>query len=58
VNGYTRYDLSANYQVGRWSFLLNLRNVTDENYIEASSARLAVRPGAPRNLLAQLQYRF
>ena len=58
VDPYTRVDLSLDYRWKRWLLGVNLRNALNTDYIEASSSRLAVRPGAPRNFLAQLRYRF
>jgi iron complex outermembrane recepter protein len=58
LSSYTRVDLSLSYKHDRWMFDLNLRNALDEKYIEASSSRNAVRPGAPSNLLARIHYRF
>ena len=58
LDSYTRIDLSVSYARDNWSFDMNLRNAFDEDYIEASSSRTAVRPGAPTNLLARARYRF
>lgn len=58
IPSYMRVDLSVSYARDRWAVDLNLRNVFDEDYIEAARSRVAVRPGAPTNLLARLRYRF
>jgi catecholate siderophore receptor len=38
VEGYTRFDMTAAYLAKSWELRLNLQNLTDETYFEASSA--------------------
>lgn len=60
VKGYDRFDLYASYRWKDWNVSLQVRNVTDERYIEqVNSAFLYAHFfGAPRSYLLRAEYRF
>ncbi|HRE79613.1 MAG TPA: TonB-dependent receptor, partial [Opitutaceae bacterium] len=55
---YYRVDVSVGYQASRWDVALMIKNVSDQNYIRATSSELSVYPGSPREYSFRLRLRF
>lgn len=55
---YETWDLLAAYQRQNWRLQLNVRNVTDEKYIESSVLTRFIFAGEPRNYRVSFGYRF
>jgi iron complex outermembrane receptor protein len=55
---YETWDLLASYQRKNWRLQLNVRNLTDEKYIESSVLTRFIFAGDPRNYRVSLGYRF
>ena len=59
---YTLLNLGAKYDLGRWSFTLTAKNLTDERYFRANFPNLfgsaIVLPELPRHYQASVAYKF
>lgn len=59
VDGYTRFDARIGYPLTRHiDVALNLKNLTDEEYILAPVSRRENYPGMPRSVLASIDFRY
>ncbi|MDB6454261.1 TonB-dependent siderophore receptor [Falsirhodobacter sp. 20TX0035] len=59
VESYTRLDTMAAFPVSdRAEISVMIRNVTDEDYIATTAGENENDPGAPRSVMAKLDYRF
>ncbi|MDH2327800.1 TonB-dependent receptor [Cereibacter sp. SYSU M97828] len=59
VDGYTRLDAMASWPLSdRAEISVVARNLTDEDYIVSVAGRNEAHPGAPRSVMAKLDYRF
>jgi iron complex outermembrane receptor protein len=57
--GYTRADLNLSYRLAQWDVSLQLRNVTDERYVERLRDLYQDNFfGAPRAVVMRAEYRF
>ena len=55
---YTLYDLMLGYNRGPWDLALNVRNLTDEEYLATCLARGDCFVGKERTVVARLRYLF
>jgi iron complex outermembrane receptor protein len=53
---YTRWDAMAAYQLGAWTFSLNVQNLTDEKYFDSAGG--VFHPMPPRQWFGNVGYRF
>lgn len=61
LDGYERMDINLSYRgVPNWDFLLLVRNVTDEKYIESAASQYQFGSfyGSPRAVLLKASYNF
>jgi iron complex outermembrane recepter protein len=58
IPGYVRADAALYYRRGNLSLALNLQNLFDTNYIEASDDILRVYPGDPLTVKLSVKYQF
>lgn len=55
---YTRVDAAIYYTRGNFKAALNLKNVFDIKYFEASTGRTSIAPGAPFTVLGTISWNF
>ncbi|MBV7257348.1 TonB-dependent siderophore receptor [Pacificimonas sp. WHA3] len=58
TNGYTVGDAVIGYEVGKLDFSVNVRNLTNEDYLTTCLARGDCYPGERRSIVASAAYRF
>jgi catecholate siderophore receptor len=58
LDGYTRVDAMAAYQIGRYEVALNLKNLLDTDYYETSNGNTQIMPAAGINGLVSVRYRW
>lgn len=56
--GYTLFDAMLGYDVGRWSFALNMNNIGDKTYYTTCLARGDCFVGTRRTVVGTASYRF
>lgn len=55
---YTLADLMIGYEVDRWDFAVNVRNLTDKTYYATCLGRGDCFPGAERTIVGRVSYNF
>lgn len=55
---YTRYDMAVYYRGRALEARFKVANLTDVRYYEAANNNVQISPGAPRNLMLEVKYRF
>lgn len=60
IHGYALFDLTGGYDIQKWRFQLNLRNITDKSYFINNYQTLYYgnTPGEPRSIFASLRREF
>ena len=60
IHGYALFDLTGGYDIHKWRFQLNLRNITDKSYFINNYQTLYYgnMPGQPRSIFASLRREF
>lgn len=57
MDGYTRVDLGLWYRTPKWRFQVNIDNLFDEEFLEASGGNnVRINPGAPIQVFARVGY--
>jgi len=51
-------NLTLGYTLPKWSFTIQVQNITNESYIASSISRASLYPGAPRYVFGTVQYKF